>query len=192
MSDTLNELKQRILELESELEAKLEQQRERFHYDLINRKIRFEQDVIDAHRKLKVGMLQFIRHVKPSTLITLPFIYGLTIPLILLDLMASLYQGVCFRIYNIRRVKRRDYFIVDRQHLAYLNGIEKMNCLYCGYATGLIAYVSEIASRTEQFWCPIKHAQRTPAPHNRYWRFSNYGDAQAYRDTLVQHRKELK
>jgi hypothetical protein len=43
----------------------------------------------------------------------------------------------------------------DRRKLAYLNAIEKLNC---DYANGILTYAREIASRTEQFWCPIKHA----------------------------------
>jgi len=57
-------------------------------------------------------------------------------------------------------------------------------CVYCGYANGLIAYVREIAARTEQYWCPIKHARPIPAPHARYRVFFEYGDARAYRQEL--------
>ena len=62
------------------------------------------------------------------------------------------------------QVKRSEYVIIDRNHLSYLNLIEAFNCVYCGYANGVIAYVREIASRTEQHWCPIKHALRIPTP----------------------------
>ncbi len=39
----------------------------------------------------------------------------------------------------------------------------------------------EIAARTEQFWCPIKHSRSIPAPHSRYHRFVDFGDAEGYR-----------
>jgi hypothetical protein len=51
------------------------------------------------------------------------------------------------------KVRRSDYIILDRQKLRYLNSIERLNCAYCGYANGAIAYVQEIAGRTEQHWC---------------------------------------
>jgi hypothetical protein len=35
-----------------------------------------------------------------------------------------------------------------------------VNCVYCGYFNGLIAYVQEIAARTEQFWLPHKACQK--------------------------------
>lgn len=68
----------------------------------------------------------------------------------------------------------------DRQYLNYLNLIEKLNCAYCSYFKGLIGYVQEIAARTEQFCCPIKHVRRIKKLHSRYRNFINYGDAESY------------
>jgi len=90
------------------------------------------------------------------------------------------------------RVRRRRYVVIDRHTLAYLNGIEKVNCVYCGYANGVIAYVREIAARTEQYWCPIRHARHIPAPHARYPLFFDYGDAKAYRHDLPKMRRTLR
>jgi hypothetical protein len=74
--------------------------------------------------------------------------------------------------------------IIDRQQLAYLNIFQKINCIYCGYGNGLIEYVREIAARTEQYWCPIKHARRTPDPHHLVEKFVDYGDAEAFEARL--------
>jgi hypothetical protein len=104
----------------------------------------------------------------------------------------SLYQAVCFRAYGIPRVRRGDYIVFDRQHLAYLNAIEVLNCLFCGYANGLVAYVREVSSRTEQYWCPIKHALRISDPHRRYRQFVEYGDAEGYRERLAAFREALR
>lgn len=62
-----------------------------------------------------------------------------------------------------------------------LNAIEKLGCIYCSYANGLLAYIAEIAARTEQHFCPIKHAQHVVRPHSLYTHFLPYGDARAYR-----------
>jgi len=113
------------------------------------------------------------------------------VPVAMLDAWVSLYQLVCFRAYGIARVRRGDYIVFDREHLAYLNGIEKLNCMYCSYANGVFAYTREIAGRTEQYWCPIRHAKRVRAPHSHYRRFVDYGDAEGYRRRLLQLRQEL-
>ena len=81
---------------------------------------------------------------------------------------------------------------IDRHRLAYLNGLEKLNCLYCSYANGVIAYVRDIAARTEQYWCPIRHARRVRHPHERYESFAAYGDAAGFRRTLPSQRAALK
>ena len=76
--------------------------------------------------------------------------------------------------------------------LSYLNAIERLNCVYCGYANGLIGFVREIASRTEQYWCPIKHAHKRLDPHRRYARFADFGDSENYQAYLEQMREGLR
>ncbi len=99
----------------------------------------------------------------------------------MLDLAVALYQTVCFPIYGIPKVRRSDYLIFDRGRLAYLNAVEKVACIYCSYANGLLAYITEMAARTEQHFCPIKHARRDLRSHSRYAHMLPYGDARAYR-----------
>ena len=98
------------------------------------------------------------------------------------------FQAICFPIYKIPKVRRRDYLVFDRHHLAYLNIIEKFNCAYCSYANGAIAFVREVASRTEVYWCPIKHARRILGPHPHYEGCADFGDAEGFRGKL----KEMK
>jgi hypothetical protein len=100
-------------------------------------------------------------------------------------------QWICFPLVGIPRVKRLDCLVIDRHRLGYLNAIEKVHCLYCSYANGLIAYVREIAARTEQYACPIKHSQPIAAPHDRYRLFVDYGDGEGYRRNLEGLRRSL-
>ena len=112
-------------------------------------------------------------------------------PFFVVDAWVSIYQWVCFPIYGIARVRRGRYFVIDRHKLAYLNGIEKLNCAYCSYANGVISYVREVAARTEQYWCPIQHSRTIPTPHARYHHFVTYGAAAEYRHQLPRLRREL-
>lgn len=102
------------------------------------------------------------------------------VPLTVLDLFVTTYQAVCFPICRVEKVRRGDYIVLDRRQLEYLNFIEKSHCTYCGYASGLVAYVFEIVARTEQYFCPIKHARRILGTHSRYRRFLDYGEAEDY------------
>ncbi len=126
----------------------------------------------------------FFTNVQFRNLLSAPFIYGMFFPALFLDICLEIYHQICFRLYKIPLVKRKDYIIFDRTHLAYLNIYEKFNCLYCSYFNGLIAYATEIAGRTERYWCPIKHAQRLKQTHSQYTHFVEYLDAESYRENL--------
>lgn len=126
------------------------------------------------------GIWQYLQLTPLAYVLAAPFIYGMIIPLLILDASATLYQHACFRAWGIPRLRRLDYLVVDRHRLPYLNAFEKLNCVYCAYATQLMEYAREINARTEQFFCPIKHARRTLNPHRRTEKFFEYGDAEAY------------
>ncbi len=192
MHDRIVQLIDQIIELEQDLERELDQKQSEFRYHLEKRKAIFEQEMLQSQRRLKLGLLQFIGGARLRNLLSMPVIYGLALPLLLVDLAVIFYQWFCFSLWGIERVRRSDYWMMDRGQLAYLNLIEKVNCLYCSYANGLAAYIREVASRTEQYWCPIKHAHRIRQPHPRYWRYSDFGDAESYRNQLAQFREELK
>ncbi|MEW6320658.1 MAG: hypothetical protein AB1635_06175 [Acidobacteriota bacterium] len=148
-------------------------------------------DLRRYHRRFRQSVPSYLFDGSLLNLATAPVIYSLAVPLVLLDVWVTLYQWVCFPIYRIDRVPRRAYFVIDRHLLGYLNLIEKFNCVYCGYANGLLAYVREIAARTEQYWCPIKHGRRIRQPHSHYRNFVPYGDAEAYRARLPALRRKL-
>jgi hypothetical protein len=163
----------------------------RLHQRLARRRAWLDREVRLAHRRLRQSIPSFLAESSVLNLMTAPLIYSLVLPLVLLDLWVTVFQALTFRIYGIPTVRRRQYFVIDRHRLAYLNGIEKLHCFYCSYANGLFAYAREIAARTEQYWCPIKHARRVRDEHSRYQRFVEYGDAESYRRRLAALRRDV-
>ncbi len=145
----------------------------------------------DAEGRHREGIPAFLRHASLANLLSTPIVYSLCVPLLLLDLWTTVYQWVCFPMYGIARVRRRSHFTIDRHRLPYLNPIEKLHCLYCSYATGLLSYVMEVTARTEQYWCPIRHAGVTAFPHERHQVFADYGDGAAYRRGFPALRQQL-
>lgn len=192
MPSPLEDLRVHIAQLEHELDGELQRARERWRYRIEAGRVHFERDVREAQRRLKQGIPAFLRDSSPLNALTAPFVFSLIFPVALLDLWVTLYQAVCFRVYDIARVPRSAYIVIDRQHLSYLNGIEKMNCVFCGYANGVFAYVREVAARTEQYWCPIRHAKRPRGSHSHYREFVEFGDAAGYHEQLPVLRAELK
>ena len=192
MASRTTDLLDRIAGLERELEGELTRRRALWRYRVDAGRVRFERDVHEAHRRLKQRLPAFLRESSPMTIVTAPVIYSLIVPVALLDLWVTLYQAICFRAYGIARVRRSPYIVIDRQSLAYLNGVEKLNCVFCGYANGVFAYAREVAGRTEQYWCPIRHAKRSRAPHPHYREFVEFGDAEGYKRRLIPLRDALK
>ena len=118
-----------------------------------------------------------------------PFIW-LPLPFFLvLDLVCTLYEFICFPIYKIDWVKRSEYIlIVDRNKLAYLNPMEKVGCMYCGYTNGLLLYLKEVAGRTEKYWCGIMHESKpgfkTQVDHIKQ-DFAKFGDKEDFQNKYV-------
>ncbi len=192
MTPRIADLLSRIQALEDELARELETGLTLRGFSLKGKIIAFERDVIERHRCLRMGLVRYLSKTSLLNQISAPIIYSLIVPIALLDGWVSLYQAICFRLYRIPRVRRLEYIAIDHHHLSYLNRLEALNCVYCGYANGVIAYAREIASRTEQYWCPIKHALRIRDPHHRYLTFLEYGDAEGYRAQLEVYRNKLR
>ena len=134
------------------------------------------------HPRFKKSSWKHIRTTRLMVIVSSPLIYACVFPFVLLDAAVALYQAVCFPIYGIPKVRRQDYLVFDRGRLQYLNTIEKVGCVYCSYANGLLSLVTEIAARTERHFCPIRHARKLLHPHSQYAAFLPYGDGRAYRE----------
>lgn len=192
MNSKASAIVDRIRALEAELEIQIAEERRLMRERLGKGRAELDRDMEKLNRSMRVGVLRYISEAQLSVILTAPFIYALLLPFAFLDLSVSIYQSVCFRAYGIARVRRRDYIVYDRGRLSYLNAIEKINCTYCSYANGVIAYVREVSARTEQYWCPIKHALKVRGPHSRQRLFEEYGDGAEYQQRLKTHRDALK
>lgn len=192
MPRRIEQLAGEIVRLQGELDREIEKRRADLGWRFNEGLLEFEHGITQRHRQLRLGLGAFMARSAFTSVITAPLIYSLIIPVLLIDAWASLYQAVCFRAYRIPQVRRSCYIVIDRDKLSYLNAVEALNCLYCEYANGVVAYVREISSRTEQYWCPIKHALALTDPHLRYHQFVEYGDAEGYRARLDEFRQRLR
>ncbi len=181
MDEILDRLLARLREAEAEFDREYAQRREKIGADLARHRLRLERAVLEQQRQFRRGLAVFFAQAPILFILTAPVIYAMLIPIALLDLALFVFQSICFPVYGIKKVRRGDFIAWDRHHLGYLNFVEKLNCDYCGYATGVVAYAREIGSRTEAYWCPIKHALPVRPPHHRYAEFLDYGDAPGFR-----------
>jgi len=190
MDEILSHLYRLQKDLEVEIERVLKEKQELFRYSLSKGRVIFEEGMRSLHLSQKTGVIKYLKTAELKHVLIAPIIYALFFPIVLIDLSVIIYQNVCFRVYGIPLVKRKQYFLFDRQQLAYLNIIEKINCSYCSYADGVFGYVREVIARTEQYWCPIKHSRRAFSTHSREDCFTDFGDAQSYKHRLDSLRKD--
>ena len=184
MTTTIDDLLARMRELEEELQGEFAKKRQEIEFAIESNRVRFAREVLQRQRLHRIGLWRYLRASRLSVALSAPLVYAGFLPFALLDLFVTVYQRLCFPIYGIPTARRGDYLQFDRGDLPYLNAIERFNCFYCSYANGVVAYAREVAARTEQYWCPIKHARRIVAAHDRYPRFFEFGDAQSYREGL--------
>ena len=186
MNRNIDELVARIRLLQDELEDEYRRTRDEW----AEKKLQLAEELARQQRRYKTGLFRFLLRSRLLVALTAPVIYAGWIPFLLLDLFVTLYQAICFPIYRIPKVRRADYLVFGREDLPYLNIVEKFNCLYCSYGNGVAGYTREVAARTEQYWCPIKHARRIRAAHERYPKVFDYGDAEAFQKGLDRLRRQ--
>lgn len=192
MDSRIDEIAAQIKSLEDELMIELRKKQDEFFYTLEDKKVKFQESVIKEGRSKIISSIKYLSSFPVLAVLTIPFIWSMMIPALMVDIFVTIYQSVCFPIYKIPKVKRKDYVVMDRYNLFYLDRVEKINCLYCEYFNGVIGYTREIAARTEQFWCPIKHAKPQMDMHSRYEKFFDFGDFEAYRKELNERRSDFK
>jgi len=191
MNERIRRLLEEISALEDDLRTALHEQETRLHFRIVGKRIEFQKAIRDRHRELRVSLLSWFAGSELRNVVSAPVIYAMVVPFAVFDIAVTIYQFLCFPLYRIRRVRRGDYIVIDRHNLDYLNFFERLHCTYCAYANGVIAYASEIAARTEQYWCPIKHARKVLGTHARYRQFADFGDAADYPAAVGRLRAEL-
>ena len=190
-NNKINEITKKIKILEDELTEEFKQKEQEFFYKIENEKVKFEDRVINEGKSKIISSIKYLSSFPVVVILTIPFIWMMIIPIFITDILVTIYQIICFPIYKIPKVRRKDYVIMDRHNLFYLDKIERINCWYCEYFNGVVAYVREIAGRTEQFWCPIKHSKPLKDKHTRYDNFFDYGDYKKYRELLEKRRADF-
>lgn len=182
----------KILEKMEELNIALRKEQARlakkYGFYIKQKRIIFLDKIRKKNRKFRIPSWKYAIPKNIRHLLSLPFIYMMIVPAVILDIFISVYQWGAFPLYKIPKVRRDDYIIYDRKFLDYLNWIQKLHCIYCSYVNGLFAYSVEIAARTERYWCPIKAASKTTVHHSWYKDFADYGNPEEWNQKFNDHK----
>ena len=188
----IQEIMEQMENLKKRLSIEIQKKQEEFFYKINGRKIRFDKATREYHKTLMTKVRTYLYRAGILKIIVAPLVWVCIIPALFLDLVVMVFQLICFPVYRIPKVNRSDYIVLDRHSLKYLNAIEKVNCVYCGYFNGLMGFVQEVGGRAEQHWCPIKHARKVDSIHSRYNKFLNYGDADSYKKEIERIKQDFK
>lgn len=180
----INEILEQINNLKKKLILEYERVTKQYNISELKWKIVFPEKIKKYHKKFKKNVWKYVFTAKVRHILSIPFIYSIAIPVVILDIFLLIYQYTAFSLYEIPKVKRKDYIIYDRKYLDYLNIVEKLNCMYCSYVNWFFAYAVEVGWRTEKYWCPIKHYKKTKSAHSRYSSFSDYGDPEWFENMI--------
>ena len=155
--------------------------KEKYEFKLEWRKIIWNKNRLIELKKNKKSAWDSLFSATIREILSIPFIWMMLIPAFILDICLFIYQNTAIRLYKIPLAKRSDYIVFDRWQLAYLNWIQKINCIYCSYFNWLMQYAVEVAWRTEKYWCPIKHIAKKRWTHNWEKYFAEYWDPEEFK-----------
>lgn len=188
MESKIRKILEKIEELNGALRKEHARLAKKYGFYIKQKRIIFADKFRIKNKKFKIPSWKYAIPKNIRHLLSLPFIYMMIVPAVILDLFISLYQAIAFPLYRIPKVKRGEYIVYDRRFLDYLNWIQKIHCLYCSYVNGLFAYAVEIAARTERYWCPIKAASKPAVHHSWYKDFADYGNPEEWNKKFNDHR----
>ena len=118
MTSPFDRLRALLEETRSEIDRDLAERRERLRYRIERGRAVFDAEIREAHRAIRERLPGYVLHARLRVILTAPVIYALILPFALLDLFVAVYQAICFPVYGIARVRRRDHIVIDRHRLA--------------------------------------------------------------------------
>ncbi len=117
MLSKIGEILKRMEELKSQLQSEYEALMERYDYAVENRKIVFSEKAKRFQKDVREGVFHYLLSAEIRHLLSIPFIYAMIVPTIVLDLFLTVFQFTAFPLYGIERVRRSDHILFDRKYL---------------------------------------------------------------------------
>lgn len=108
MNKNLEVLLGQIKDIELEVQNEIEKKEKLFGYQIKKGKAHFTAKVRAQHKLLATTLYKYLRHSKLFSVLTAPVIWFCVIPVLLMHLVAKVYQSICFPIYGIPKVNPKD------------------------------------------------------------------------------------
>ena len=160
MNQSIKDILEKINKLNRQLSEKYNQLAEKYGFSSAGRRIVFLQEFRKRNKKFKIPTWKYVIPQNIRHLLSMPFIYMMIVPVVILDIFVTIYHLVAFSLYHI----------------------PKIHCLYCTYVNGIFAYAVEVGARTERYWCPVKAAHKPKFHHDWYSEFADYGNPEEWKE----------
>ena len=182
MDSKIKLLQQKMDELEIALHKEYAELADKYGFSIKQKRVEFLEKFRERNRTFRIPAWKYAIPVNIRHVLSLPFIYMMIVPTVILDLFLTIYNWIALPLFHIPVVRRREIIVYDRQFLDYLNWIQKIHCIYCTYVNGVFAYAVEIGGRTERYWCPIKAADKPQVHNNWYKDYADYGNPEEWHE----------
>ncbi|MFT4886632.1 MAG: hypothetical protein ACJAY7_000136 [Pseudohongiellaceae bacterium] len=140
MNQRIESLLDSMTQLEGKIFKELKRSEQRFLYRFIQSIVQLKRAADPSLKTASSKACYLTSAINWGHTASIIFVFSMITPFVFLDFTFTLYQAFCFRLYQITPLKRAQHFIIDRQFLMNLNGVDKLNCMYCGYGKGVISY----------------------------------------------------
>src|SRR3989339_1684221 len=125
MNENIKEILEKISNLNKELSAKYAQLAEKYGFHFANKKVVFLEEFRKRNLKFRIPVWKYVFPRNFRHLLSMPFIYMMIVPVVILDIFVTVYQAFAFPLCHIPKARRSEFIIFDRRFLDYLNWIQK-------------------------------------------------------------------
>lgn len=127
MDSQIKKILVKIDELNESLKKEHLRVAQKYGFLVQKKKVIFLEKIRKQNKRFRMPAWKYVFPKSLRHLVSIPFIYSMIIPALILDIFITIYQSAAFPLYGIPRVKRSEYFVYDRRFLDYLNVIQKVH-----------------------------------------------------------------
>ena len=138
MTSSIDDLLSKIKLMEQELLEEIQSQQQNFAYEIQQKRIYFEKQVVQQHKTLCSTVIDYLKNASFKHILTVPVIWAILIPAVLLDITVTLYQADLFSSVWHPQSQTGGLYVFDRRYLSYLNIVEKINVLIAATLTAVL------------------------------------------------------
>ena len=98
-SDSINKIYESIDRLKKELKSEYEELQVKYDFFIKNKKVIFSEKIKEYQKTKRTNLFKYVFTANIRNVLSVPFIYSLIFPALLMDLFLTIYQFTAFPLY---------------------------------------------------------------------------------------------